>query len=95
MKDLTAFKNIKQNSWSDCRRTSYEGFKSSDANLGLTMAFNSDVIDSVFIGESANLGEPNIVRLRNKTKVMWHRSTPQLLGDGGGGFIGNFASTLF
>ena len=59
------------------------------------MAFNSDVINSVFIGESANLGEPNIVKLRNGTNVMWHRSTPQMLGDGGSGFIGNFASTLF
>ena len=88
VKDLTTFKNIRQNAWSDCRRTTFDGFKSSDSNLGMTMKHDSDMVDSVFIGESANLGEPNIVLLKNGTKVLWHRSTPQERGDGRGGFIG-------
>ena len=85
VKSLTAFKNRKQNSWSDCRATTYDNYMSSDSNLGLTLAHNSDITNSIFIGESNNLGEPNMVRLRNKTVTMWHRSTPQ---EHGGGFIG-------
>ena len=33
---------------------------------------------------------PNKVRLKNGTKVMWHRSTPQENGGGRGGFIGKY-----
>merc|ERR1711936_1545731 len=56
---------------------------SSDAYLGLTMAHNNWVMDSTFIGESGNWGEPNIVKLRNGTTVMWHRSTPDFKSMGG------------
>ena len=76
VQELTAFKNIKQNSWNDCRYTTFLTYKSSDAELGLSLKHNCDVLDSVFIGESANLGEPNTVKLRNGSEVMWHRSTP-------------------
>ena len=55
---------------------------------GITFKHDCDIIKSVFIGDSRNLGEPNKVRLKNGTTVMWHRSTPQLNGGGKGGFIG-------
>lgn len=85
IQDLTAYKNPKQNTWNDCRRTTFVGYKSSDTFLGLTLKHNCDVIDATFIGESDNLGEPNEVQLRNHTKVMWHRSTPNHIG---GMFVG-------
>ena len=59
-------------------------------NQGITFKHDCDIVNSVFIGESGNLGEPNEVRLKNGTKVMWHRSTPQENGGGRGGFIGKY-----
>lgn len=85
VKSLTAYKNIKQNSWSDCRMTTYDNYMSSDSFLGLTLVKNCDVINSIFVGESDNLGEPNMVQLRNRSHVMWHRSTPK---EHGTGYIG-------
>ena len=76
VKDLTAFKNIEQNTWNDCRYTTYDDFKSADAILGISMAHDGEITNSIFVGESNNLGEPNLVKLRNGTQVMWHRSTP-------------------
>ena len=70
---MTVFKNCKENIWNDCRATKWTNLHSSDAYLGLTMAHNNWVMDSTFIGESGNWGEPNIVKLRNGTTVMWHR----------------------
>ena len=43
------------------------------------------VVNSILIGESGNLGESNMVKLRNGTKVMCHRSCP---GEFGGYFLG-------
>ena len=77
VQDLTAFKNIKQNAWNDCRVTTFMTYKSADAMLGLSLKHNCDVLDSIFIGESSNLGEPNMVYLRNGSSVMWPRSTPR------------------
>merc|ERR1711970_929094 len=76
VKRLTAFKNIKQNVWNDCRNTTWEEYKSSDAFLGLTMKHDNTVLDSIFIGESTNIGEPNIVRTFDGVDTMWNRSTP-------------------
>ena len=76
VQDLTAFKNIKQNTWNDCRATTFLTYKSSDAKLGLSLKHNCDVLDSIFIGESPNMGEPNMVQVRNGSHVMWPRSTP-------------------
>ena len=45
--------------------------------LGLSLKHNCDVLDSTFIGESPNVGEPNMVMVRNKSHVMWPRSTPR------------------
>ena len=64
---LTAYKNIKENVWNDCRSTQWSLFKSSDALLGITMQHDNWLYNSTFIGESSNLGEPNIVKLRNGT----------------------------
>ena len=77
VQDLTAFKNVKQNAWNDCRVTTFMTYKSADAMLGLSLKHNCDVLDSIFIGESSNLGEPNMVHLRNGSSVMWPRSTPR------------------
>ena len=52
VKDLTTFKNRLQNVWLVCRRTTFDGFKSSDAQLGYTQVVNADLINSIFIGES-------------------------------------------
>ena len=52
IKSLTAFKNRKQNTWTDCRRTTYDGYKSSDSYRGYTQKFDSDIINSIFIGDS-------------------------------------------
>ena len=52
VKSLTAFKNIQQNSWSDCRRTTFDGYRSSDSIRGYTQKFDSDIINSIFIGDS-------------------------------------------
>ena len=52
VKDLTTFKNRQQNVWMVCRRTTFDGFKSSDAQLGYTQSVNADLINSIFIGES-------------------------------------------
>ena len=82
VKSLTAFKNMKQNAWNDCRNTTIDGYKSSDAFLGLSSKHDNNVLNSIFIGESSNLGEPRIVLLRNQTRVMWHRSTPSERGKG-------------
>ena len=70
---MTVFKNIKENIWNDCRATKWTELHSSDAVLGLTMAMNNWLINSTFIGESSNWGEPNEVTLRNGSRVMWHR----------------------
>ena len=75
---MTVFKNVKENIWNDCRATKWANLHSSDAYLGLTMAHNNWVIDSTFIGESSNWGEPNRVLLRNGSKVMWHRWKKQI-----------------
>ena len=53
IKGLTAFKNREQNSWSDCRRTTYNNFKSADSVRGLTLKHDSDIINSIFIGDSS------------------------------------------
>ena len=76
VKRLTAFKNIKQNVWNDCRNTTWEEYKSSDAFLGLTMKHDNIVLNSIFIGESTNIGEPNVVRKFDGVETMWYRSTP-------------------
>ena len=55
VKSLTAFKNKEQNTWTDCRHTTYDNYKSSDAKLGYTQRHDCDVINSIFIGESGKL----------------------------------------
>ena len=45
--------------------------------LGLSLKHNCDILDSIFIGESPNMGEPNMVYVRNGSHVMWPRSTPR------------------
>ena len=55
VKSLTAFKNKEQNTWTDCRHTTYDNYKSSDAKLGYTQRHDCDVINSMFIGESGRL----------------------------------------
>ena len=52
IKSLTAFKNREQNTWVDCRRTTYDDYKSADSYLGYTQKHDCDVINSIFIGES-------------------------------------------
>ena len=59
VKDLTTFKNREQNVWLVCRRTTFDGFKSSDAQLGYTQVVNADLINSIFIGESGQYRKIN------------------------------------
>ena len=82
---LTAFKNREQSVWNDCDNTTFDALHSADTRLGITMVLDNTITNSLFIGESANLGEPNLVNLRNGTRVMWHRSHPSQFG---GYFLG-------
>ena len=72
------YKNHDRNIWNDCKHVNYFGLKSSDSALAFITTHGPTYIQhSTFIGESGNLGEPNEVRLKNGSKVMWHRSTPK------------------
>ena len=72
------YKNHDRNIWNDCKYVNYFGLKSSDSALAFITTHGPTFIQhSTFIGESGNLGEPNEVRLKNGSKVMWHRSTPK------------------
>jgi hypothetical protein len=74
---LTLYKNGERGVWNDCRNITFNGLKVADTPTSFTSAHTPcNVRNSLFIGESANLGEPNEVRLRDGTRVMWHRSTP-------------------
>ena len=58
----------------DCKNVVYDGLKISDTPFAMVASHTPCTVqNSLFIGESGNLGEPNEVRLRNGTKVMWHR----------------------
>jgi hypothetical protein len=60
--------------WNDCKNVIYQGLKVADTPISLVASHGPcSIKDSLFIGESGNLGEPNEVRLRDGTKVMWHR----------------------
>ena len=74
---LTVYKNYERGVWNDCKNITFDGLKVADAPISFTSTHTPcNVRNSLFIGESGNLGEPNEVRLRDGTRVMWHRSTP-------------------
>ena len=74
VEDLTLYKNYEMGVWNDCKNVIYQGLKVSDTPISLVASHSPcSIKNSLFIGESGNLGEPNEVRLRNGTKVMWHR----------------------
>jgi len=77
IEDLTVYKNSDRNVWNDCKYVTYFGLRSADSSLSFITTHGPVYVQhSLFIGESDNLGQPNEVRLRNGSKVMWHRSTP-------------------
>jgi len=77
VEDLTVYKNHERNVWNDCKYVNYFGLRSADSSLSFITTHGPVYLEhSLFIGESDNLGQPNEVRLRNGSKVMWHRSTP-------------------
>ena len=74
VQDLTLYKNMQMGLWNDCKNVVYDGLKISDTPFAMVASHTPCTVqNSLFIGESGNLGEPNEVRLRNGTKVMWHR----------------------
>ena len=74
VEDLTPYKNCEMGVWNDCKNVIYQGLKVADTPISLVASHGPcSIKDSLFIGESGNLGEPNEVRLRDGTKVMWHR----------------------
>ena len=74
VEDLTLYKNCEMGVWNDCKNVIYQGLKVADTPISLVASHGPcSIKNSLFIGESGNLGEPNEVRLRDGTKVMWHR----------------------
>ena len=74
IEDLTVYKNGAMGVWNDCKNVVYRGLKISDTPFAMVATHTPCTVEhSLFIGESGNLGEPGEVRLRNGTKVMWHR----------------------
>ena len=74
VEDLTLYKNCEMGVWNDCKNVIYQGLKVADTPISLVASHGPcSIKDSLFIGESGNLGEPNEVRLMDGTKVMWHR----------------------
>ena len=74
VEDLSLYKNMAMGLWNDCKNVVFRGLKISDTPFAMVASHSPCTVEnSLFIGESGNLGEPNEVRLRNGTKVMWHR----------------------
>ncbi len=82
VEDFTAYKNRNSGIWARGEMHIYKGLKFADNGIGFTHAggnfdrsyytFTSRVVDSVFVGESANVGNP-----RAPSEIAYGRSLPQ------------------
>jgi len=80
VEDFTAYKNRNSGIWARGELHLYRGLKFADNGIGFThasgnfnnSAYTSRVVDSVFVGESANIGNPS-----TPEEVAYGRSLPQ------------------
>ena len=82
VEDFTSYKNRNSGIWARGEMHVYKGLKFADNGIGFTHAggnfdrsfypFTSRVIDSVFVGESGNIGNP-----RAPSEIAYGRSLPQ------------------
>ena len=82
VEDFTSYKNRNSGIWARGEMHVYKGLKFADNGIGFTHAggnfdrsfypFTSRVVDSVFVGESGNIGNP-----RAPTEIAYGRSLPQ------------------
>jgi len=82
VEDFTSYKNRNSGIWARGEIHVYKGLKFADNGIGFTHAggnfdrsfypFTSRVVDSVFVGESGNIGNP-----RAPTEIAYGRSLPQ------------------
>jgi cell migration-inducing and hyaluronan-binding protein len=82
VEDFTAYKNRNSGIWGRGEMHVYKGLKFADNGIGFTHAggnfdrsfypFTSRVVDSVFVGESGNIGNP-----RAPSEIAYGRSLPQ------------------
>jgi cell migration-inducing and hyaluronan-binding protein len=82
VEDFTAYKNRNSGIWARGEMHVYKGLKFADNGIGFTHAggnfdrsfytFTSRVLDSVFVGESENIGNP-----RAPSEIAYGRSLPQ------------------
>jgi len=82
IEDFTAYKNRNSGIWGRGEMHVYKGLKFADNGIGFTHAagnfdnsyyeFTSRVIDSIFVGESDNIGNP-----RTPSEIAYGRSLPQ------------------
>src|SRR5690606_5795632 len=80
--DFTAYKNRNSGIWARGEMHLYKGLKFADNGIGFTHAggnfdrsfypYTSRVVDSLFVGESANIGNP-----RAPSEIAYGRSLPQ------------------
>src|SRR5690606_27499971 len=81
VEDFTAYKNRNSGIWARSEMHIYKGLKFADNGIGFTHAggnfdrsfypFTSRVVDSVFVGESENIGNP-----REPSEIAYGRSLP-------------------
>ena len=80
IEDYTAYKNRNSGIWARGEMHVYKGMKMADNGIGFThasgnfnnSAFTSRVVDSLFVGESDNIGNP-----RTPEEIAYGRSLPQ------------------
>jgi hypothetical protein len=82
VEDLTSYKNRNSGIWARGEMHIYKGLKMADNGIGFTHAaggfgratypYTSRVVDSLFVGESGNVGNP-----RTQSEVAYGRSLPQ------------------
>jgi cell migration-inducing and hyaluronan-binding protein len=80
VEDFTAYKNRNSGIWARGEMHLYKGLKMADNGIGFThasgnfnnSAYTSRVVDSLFVGESENIGNP-----RTPEEIAYGRSLPQ------------------
>ena len=82
--DLTAYKNRNGGLWMRGEETIFQNLKMADNAIGMTFAsglgggatFTSKTIDSLFVGETGNIGNPT-----TKAEIAYGRSLPKTITD--------------
>ena len=80
VEDLTSYKNRNNGVWARGEMDTFKGLKLADNAIGYThasgnfgnSAFTSRVVDSLFVGESGNVGNP-----RTRSEMAYGRSLPE------------------